>query len=136
MRSTTKSSRAVAVAGRRVSANNADSPRQSARPGEHLGFAASFRAKAERASLHDVGAFRVVSRCEQHFARLNPIALGADGQDAQRRCAERAQNWYPLKERDVVLDRHSGRKLRHKLVPARFSNQDRRGCGILLDLLP
>ena len=85
--------------------------------------------------LNGVSAICRVAGGEQHLTLLDPIAFGADGEDAQRRCAQSAENWNPLKERDVVLDRHDGRGLRDELIAARFGDQDGRGSGILLDLL-
>jgi hypothetical protein len=41
--------------------------------------------------------------------RFNTIAFGADSEDAQRRRAEPAENWNPLKQLDVILDGHGGR---------------------------
>jgi hypothetical protein len=51
-------------------------------------------------------------------------------------CAEPAENWNSLKERNVILDRHDGPPSRHQFVAAHFSDQGRRSGGVLLDLLP
>ena len=109
MRNTVDSSRAVAVAGRAVSASSADSPSSVPGPAMMSRFAGPLPAGDERALLHDVGAVGGFAGSEQHLIRLDAVAFGADGEDAQRRCAEPAENRNPLKERDVVLDRHDGR---------------------------
>ena len=136
MRNTVDPSRAVAVAGRAVSASSADSPSKRTRSGDDVALAAPLRLEIERAPLHDVGAVRRLAGREQHLIRLDVVAFGADGEDTQRRCAELAENWNPLKERDVVLDRHDGRNLRHELVAAGLGDQDGGGGGVLLDFLP
>ena len=45
---------------------------------------------------------------EQHLALMHVAALGADGEDAERRAAEHAQRRHPLDECDVVFDPHLG----------------------------
>ena len=110
--------------------------KQRTRPGDDVGFGTALRPQRERTLLDGVGAVGDVAGVEQHLTLLDPIAFGADGEDAQRRRAEPAQNRNPLKKRDIVLDRHVGRDSRDQLVAARFGDQDGWRSGILLDLLP
>ena len=90
----------------------------------------------KRAFLYGIRAIGGVAGGEQHLTGFEPVALRADRQDPQGRRPEPPENRNPLKERDIVLDRHSGRDLRDQLVAARFGDQDGRGSGIFLDLLP
>ena len=135
IRNTADGSRAVAVAGRVVSAKSADFAEQGAGAGDDLCFAA-LGLQRKRAFLDRIGAIGDVAGGEQHLTRFEPVALRADGQDPQCRRPEPPENRNPLKERDIVLDRHSGRDLRDQLVAARFGDQDGWGSGIFLDLLP
>ena len=135
IRNTSDGSRAVAVAGRVVSAKSADSPRRVPGPATISRFAV-LGLQRERAFLDRIRAIGGVAGGEQHLTRFEPVALRADGQDPQGRRPEPPENRNPLKERDIVLDRHSGRDLRDQLVAARFGDQDGRGSGIFLDLLP
>ena len=135
IRKTVDGSRAVAVAGRVVSAKSADSPRRVSGSGDDFCFAV-LGLERKRAFLDGIRAIGGVAGGEQHLTGFEPVALRADRQDPQGRRPEPPENRNPLKERDIVLDRHSGRDLRDQLVAARFGDQDGRGSGIFLDLLP
>ncbi len=106
MRSTMESSRATAVAGRCVCDNSAASPSNA--PGSATSSASAARSglSANEPSLDDVGAVGGLAGREQHLAGFDRIGLGADGEDAQRRSAEAAQNRHLAQKRNVILDGH------------------------------
>ncbi len=115
MRSTMESSRATAVAGRCVCDEQRGFAEQRARLGDDLGVGGAFRLERKRAVLDDVGAVGGLAGREQHLAGFDRIGLGADGEDAQGRSAEAAQNRHLAQKRNVILDGHtvprSGRKI-------------------------
>ena len=82
IRNTADGSRAVAVAGRVVSAKSADSPSRVPGPATISRFAA-LGLQRERAFLDRIGAIGGVAGGEQHLTRFEPVALRADGQDPQ-----------------------------------------------------
>ena len=134
IRSTADGSRAVAVAGRLISARKCGFAEQRAGIGDNLAFA-PFRLERERAFLDRIGAIGSLAGGKQDLPGLEPITLGADGQYPQGRRPQPPQSRNPLQERDF-LDCHSGRDLRDELVAARFGDQDGRRSGIFFDLLP
>ena len=70
IRSTVESSRALAVAGRCVSASNADFAEQRARAGNDFGSLLVSGDEPERAALNDIGAVGGLADGEQHLAGL------------------------------------------------------------------
>ena len=82
-------------------------------------------------SRHKSGGGALIAEIPDTF-QSRWISLGY----AERACAEPAENWNSLKQRNVILDRHDGPPSRHQFVAAHFSDQGGRSDGVLLDLLP